>query len=108
MFASAAYCFIMHTLTVLLAEDEPIISMEIRQILEDQGHRVIQANALNDLKDPVFSINHPWPFLTSGKKNGMMACLLPNTLKNGLGSLSCSLQASCRRKSKQLITLMPA
>ncbi len=51
MFASAAYCFIMHTLTVLLAEDEPIISMEIRQILEDQGHRVIQANALNDLNE---------------------------------------------------------
>ncbi len=41
----------MHSLTVLLAEDEPIISMEIRQILEDQGHQVIQVFALNDLKD---------------------------------------------------------
>ena len=51
MFASAAYCFIMHTLTVLLAEDEPIISMEIRQILEDQGHQVIQVTTLKDLKD---------------------------------------------------------
>lgn len=41
----------MRSLTVLLAEDEPIISMEIRQILEDQGHQVIQVTALNDLKD---------------------------------------------------------
>ena len=41
----------MRSLTVLLAEDEPIISMEIRQILEDQGHQVIQATTLNDLKD---------------------------------------------------------
>jgi len=41
----------MRSLTVLLAENEPIISMEIRQILEDQGHQVIQVPALNDLKD---------------------------------------------------------
>jgi len=41
----------MRSLTVLLAEHEPIISMEIRQILEDQGHQVIQVFALNDLKD---------------------------------------------------------
>lgn len=41
----------MRSLTVLLAEDEPIISMEIRQILEDQGHQVIQVTALNDLMD---------------------------------------------------------
>lgn len=34
-----------------MAEDEPIISMEIRQILEDQGHQVIQATTLNDLMD---------------------------------------------------------
>jgi DNA-binding response OmpR family regulator len=41
----------MHSLTILLAENEPIISMEIRQILEDQGHQVIQVFALNHLKD---------------------------------------------------------
>lgn len=41
----------MQFLTVLLAEDEPIISMEIQQILEDQGHQVILATALNDLKE---------------------------------------------------------
>jgi DNA-binding response OmpR family regulator len=41
----------MPSLTVLLAESEPIISMEIRQILEDQGHQVIQATALKDLLD---------------------------------------------------------
>jgi len=41
----------MPTLTILLAEDEPIISMEIRQILEDQGHQVIQASALKDLME---------------------------------------------------------
>lgn len=45
------YCSIMHSLTVLLAEDEPIISTEIRQILENQGHQVIQATALDDLID---------------------------------------------------------
>ena len=41
----------MRSLTVLLAEDEPIISMEIRQVLEDQEHQVIQVTALKDLKD---------------------------------------------------------
>jgi DNA-binding NarL/FixJ family response regulator len=41
----------MPSLTVLLAETEPIISMEIRQILEDQGYQVVQATDLNDLKN---------------------------------------------------------
>jgi Response regulator containing CheY-like receiver, AAA-type ATPase, and DNA-binding domains len=36
-------------LTVLLAEDEPVISMDIQYLLEGQGCRVIQATASQDI-----------------------------------------------------------
>jgi response regulator NasT len=39
----------MRSLTVLLAEDEPVISMEIRYLLEGKGYRVIQAPATQDV-----------------------------------------------------------
>lgn len=41
----------MRFLTVLLAEDEPIISMDIRYQLESKGHSVIQASDWQSIID---------------------------------------------------------
>jgi len=39
----------MSFLTVLLAEYEPVISMEIQHLLEGKGYRVIQATTMQDV-----------------------------------------------------------
>lgn len=41
----------MSFLTVLLAEDEPCISLDIKQVLEAQGFRVILATELQEVVD---------------------------------------------------------
>lgn len=44
-------CPIMRFLTVLLAEDEPVISIDIKHLLEGKGHAVIQAYDLQAIMD---------------------------------------------------------
>ena len=39
----------MRSLTVLLTEDEPVISMEIQHLLQGKGYHVIQATAAQDV-----------------------------------------------------------
>lgn len=44
-------CSIMQALTILLAEDEPVISLDIRYLLEEIGLRVIQVTDLQAITE---------------------------------------------------------